>query len=68
MATEGKASKTANDEKIKVSDKRRTEKTARDKKITEALDKLLAGSDETKKAKAADDKKPGTQAILDALK
>lgn len=68
MANEGKASKTVNDERTKASDKRRTEKTVRDKKITEALDKLLASSDETKKAKAADDKKPGTQAILDALK
>nr|XP_019051135.1 hypothetical protein I302_01584 [Kwoniella bestiolae CBS 10118]OCF30065.1 hypothetical protein I302_01584 [Kwoniella bestiolae CBS 10118] len=67
IATEGKATKTANDEKAKAQDKRRTEKTARDKKITEALDKLVLDREEAKKKETANEKKPGTQAILDAL-
>jgi hypothetical protein len=68
LANEGNANKAANDEKSKAADKRRLEKAARDKKITEALDKLVVERDEAKKQKAVDDKKPGTQAILDALK
>ena len=51
-----------------ASDKRRVDKTGRDKKFQEALDKMVAHGDETKKLRTADDKKPGTQAILDAMK
>nr|XP_018259656.1 uncharacterized protein I303_07724 [Kwoniella dejecticola CBS 10117]OBR81814.1 hypothetical protein I303_07724 [Kwoniella dejecticola CBS 10117] len=68
IAADGKATKTVNDEKAKAQEKRRTDKTARDKKITEALDKIVADREEEKKKAAANDKKPGTQAILDALK
>ncbi|WVQ95510.1 hypothetical protein IAU59_002607 [Kwoniella sp. CBS 9459] len=68
LAAENKASKTMSDENAKAQDKRRTDKTVRDKKITEALDKLVADREEAKKKQAAEDKKPGTQAILDALK
>ncbi|WVF67946.1 hypothetical protein IAT40_002708 [Kwoniella sp. CBS 6097] len=68
LAAENKATKTMSDEKAKAQDKRRTDKTVRDKKITEALDKLVADREEAKKKQAVDDKKPGTQAILDALK
>lgn len=68
LANEGKANKTANDEAKKATDKRRLDKAARDKKITDALDKLVIERDEAKKQKTVDDKKPGTQAILDALK
>lgn len=57
-----------NDERIKASDKRRGDKDARDKKFQEALDKLVAQMEAEKKKATADGKKPGTQAILDALK
>ncbi|OCF45693.1 hypothetical protein I317_00596 [Kwoniella heveanensis CBS 569] len=68
LAAESKAAKAMSDEQSKSQEKRRTDKTARDKKITEALDKLVADREDAKKKQAADDKKPGTQAILDALK
>jgi carbamoylphosphate synthase large subunit len=68
MMNDQKAARTSTDERLKTTEKRRTEKAARDKKFQEALDKLILVGDETKKQKAADDKKPGTQAILDALK
>ncbi|WRT70644.1 uncharacterized protein IL334_007642 [Kwoniella shivajii] len=68
IATDGKVSKTMNDERSKAQDKRRTDKSVRDKKITEALDKLVADREEEKKKQVANDKKPGTQAVLDALK
>ncbi|KAK6906657.1 hypothetical protein I203_100644 [Kwoniella mangroviensis CBS 8507] len=67
LATDSKATKTANDEKAKSQEKRRTDKTARDKKITEALDKLVLDREEAKKKEVVNEKKPGTQAILDAL-
>jgi len=56
------------DEKAKNQDKRRGDKTTRDKKVQEALEKLVTERDEAKKRQATDDKKPGNQAILDALK
>lgn len=50
-------------------DKRRTDKTARDKKFQDTLDKLIVQKDEGKKKE--DDKtkkdKEGTQAVLDAI-
>lgn len=46
-------------EKSKEQEKRRGDKTVRDKKIIEALDKLVAERDEAKKKAAAGDKKPG---------
>ena len=68
LSADQKTWRTANDDRTKASDKRRGEKTTRDKKVQDALDKLVADRDEAKKQKAADDKKPGIQAILDALK
>ncbi|WWD20657.1 hypothetical protein CI109_105133 [Kwoniella shandongensis] len=68
LATDNKTAKTLQDESAKSQEKRRADKSVRDKKITEALDKLVAEREEAKKKQAADDKKPGTQAILDALK
>ncbi|ORX41083.1 hypothetical protein BD324DRAFT_678476 [Kockovaella imperatae] len=68
LAADQKMWRTADEDRTKSSDKRRTEKNARDKKVQDALDRLVAGSDEAKKQKTADDKKPGIQAILDALK
>lgn len=52
----------------KYQEKRRKDKSARDKRIQDALDKLVTERDEAKKKLTADEKKPGTQAILDALK
>jgi hypothetical protein len=37
-------------------------------KVPDALDKLVLDLEENKKKAAAEGKKPGTQAILDALK
>lgn len=61
MAADSKTKGTAQE-------KRRGDKAARDKKFQDALDGLVKDRDETKKRQAADDKKPGTQAVLDALK
>ena len=44
------------------------DKNARDKKVQDTLDKLMTERDEAKKKQAAEERKPGTQAILDALK
>jgi hypothetical protein len=68
MANDQKKRITSDDERLKNQEKRRTDKTTRDKKFAEALDKLVLERDEAKKQKTADAKKPGTQAILDALK
>ncbi len=52
-----------------TTDKRRTDKTVRDKKFQDTLDKLIIQRDEGKKKE--DDKtkkeKEGTQAVLDAI-
>jgi hypothetical protein len=56
------------DERFKSSDKRRTEKITTVKKIQDALDVLVKDTDEAKKRRTVDEKKPGTQAVLDALK
>lgn len=68
MANDHKAWNTASDERIKTTEKRRADKDARDKKYTTALEKLVANLEAEQKKAAADGKKPGTQAILDALK
>lgn len=68
IANENKAARTTDADRAKTTEKRRTDKAARDKKITEALDKLVLERDEAKKQKTADEKKPGPQAVLDALK
>lgn len=68
LAKDQKDWRTAQDGKGKDSDKRRAEKAARDKKFQELLDALAKDSAELKKRNGAEDKKPGTQAILDALK
>ncbi|WVR08584.1 hypothetical protein IAU60_005639 [Kwoniella sp. DSM 27419] len=68
IAADNRAAHTVTDESKKAQDKRRADKTARDKKITDALEKLVAERDEAKKKQASEEKKPGTQAILDALK
>ncbi len=60
--------RSSSDEKAKTQEKRRSDKTTRDKKIQDALDKLVIERDEAKKKQAAEEKKPGSQAILDALK
>jgi hypothetical protein len=36
--------------------------------MQDALDVLVKDTDESKKRRTADEKKPGTQAVLDALK
>ncbi|KAL7422817.1 hypothetical protein Q5752_002113 [Cryptotrichosporon argae] len=68
LAGDQKTWRTSYDESAKTADKRRADKAARDKKWQEALDKLVGDKDEQKKLREADAKKPGTQAILDALK
>ncbi|KAK8850475.1 hypothetical protein IAR55_004393 [Kwoniella newhampshirensis] len=68
LANDNKTAKTLQDEGAKSQEKRRADKSVRDKKITEALEKLVADREEAKKKQSAEDKKPGTQAILDALK
>ena len=56
------------DERFKSSDKRRTEKITTVKKMQDALDVLVKDTDEAKKRRTVDEKKPGTQAVLDTLK
>lgn len=68
LANDQKTWRTSNDEKAKAQDKRRADKVTRDKKYQDALDKLVLDLEENKKKAAAEGKKPGTQAILDALK
>jgi hypothetical protein len=68
MMNEGKTRNTSQDERHKTQEKRRADKTVRDKKFQDALDILVKDRDETKKRLVADEKKPGTQAVLDALK
>lgn len=68
MIADGKTRNTGYDERIKTQEKRRVDKTTRDKKFQDALDVLVKDRDETKKRLVADEKKPGTQAVLDALK
>ncbi len=68
MANDQKGMRSSSDEKAKTQEKRRSDKTTRDKKIQDALDKLVIERDEAKKKQAAEEKKPGSQAILDALK
>ncbi|RXK40622.1 hypothetical protein M231_02077 [Tremella mesenterica] len=68
MANDNKTWRSLQDGKVKDKDKRRSDKTTRDKKLQEALDKLVVEANEMKKRNTADEKKPGTQAILDALK
>jgi hypothetical protein len=68
LANDQKFSRTSMDERVRNQDKRRGDKTTRDKKVQDALDKLVAERDEAKKKLASEEKKPGTQAILDAFK
>jgi hypothetical protein len=68
LAAENKTRNTSQDERYKSSDKRRAEKLTTVKKMQDALDVLVKDTDESKKRRAVDDKKPGTQAVLDALK
>lgn len=68
LANDSKTWKTQYDDTAKGQEKRRTDKAARDKKLQDALDKLVAAQEEAKKKQVTDEKKPGTQAILDALK
>ncbi|WVQ70693.1 hypothetical protein IAR50_000215 [Cryptococcus sp. DSM 104548] len=48
--------------------KRREDKAARDEIMLKALDKLMGDREDAKKKAVADEKKPGFQALLDALK
>lgn len=68
MIADGKTRNTSYDERVKIQEKRRADKTTRDKKFQDAFDALAKDRDEAKKRQVADDKKPGTQAVLDALK
>lgn len=68
MAAENKTRNNVVDERFKSSDKRRAEKITTVKKVQDALDVLVKNTDEAKKRRAAEEKKPGTQAVLDALK
>lgn len=68
LAAENKTRNTSQDERLRSSDKRRAEKVTTVKKMQDALDILVKDTDESKKRRTVDDKKPGTQAVLDALK
>jgi hypothetical protein len=68
LAAENKTRNTSQDERLKSSEKRRAEKLTTVKKMQDALDVLVKDTDESKKRRTVDEKKPGTQAVLDALK
>ncbi|ORY26571.1 hypothetical protein BCR39DRAFT_252911 [Naematelia encephala] len=68
LANDQKTWRSTSDERVKAQDKRRADKTTRDKKFQDSLDSLVKEREDAKKRQTADDKKPGTQAILDALK
>ena len=68
LVNDQKTFRSASDERGKGQDKDRTETIARDKKVQDTLDKLIVEREELKKKQTADEKKPGSQAVLDALK
>jgi hypothetical protein len=63
LAAENKTRNASTDERLKSSDKRRAEKATTVKKMQDALDVLVKDTDESKKRRTADEKKPGCSQV-----
>ncbi|WVN89721.1 uncharacterized protein L203_104951 [Cryptococcus depauperatus CBS 7841] len=68
MTAEQQANKAMKGEKFRDQEKRREDKAARDKKITEVLDKLVSNDEDLKKKEAANEKKPTNADVLEAFR
>ncbi|TYJ54390.1 hypothetical protein B9479_004978 [Cryptococcus floricola] len=68
LSSDHASSKSSEGDREQEKKRRREDKAARDEIMVNALDKLMGDREDAKKKAVTDEKKPGFQAILDALK